>query len=147
MKKQEFTQIRHHLGKTQTQMAQLLGVSLKAVQSFEQGWREIPISAERQLLLVLSMKSARGGKRRLCWVIKGCPMEIRRNCPAWEFGAGHLCWCINGTFCHGSARKSWAEKMRACRGCDVLKPLLTWDAPEGKKPKVRKKARAAAARA
>ena len=48
MNKKEFSQIRNQLGKTQMQMAQLLGVSLKAIQSFEQGWREIPVHAERQ---------------------------------------------------------------------------------------------------
>ena len=40
MNKKEFSQIRQHLGKTQNQTAQLLGISLKAVQSFEQGQKQ-----------------------------------------------------------------------------------------------------------
>jgi len=36
MEKQEFAEIRIHLGKTQKQLAQLLGISLKAITSFEQ---------------------------------------------------------------------------------------------------------------
>ena len=39
MKRKQLAEIRRHLGKTQSQMAQILGVSPKAVQSFEQGWR------------------------------------------------------------------------------------------------------------
>ncbi|MFH0813428.1 MAG: hypothetical protein V2A69_11415 [Pseudomonadota bacterium] len=50
MDKQEFSHIRHQLGKSQKQTAQLLGISLKAVQSFEQGWRNIPIHIERLVL-------------------------------------------------------------------------------------------------
>jgi DNA-binding XRE family transcriptional regulator len=35
--KKEFSTVRQYLAKTHNQMAQLLGVSLKAIQSFEQG--------------------------------------------------------------------------------------------------------------
>jgi len=35
-------------------MAQLLGTSLKAIQSFEQGWRNIPVHIERQMLFLLA---------------------------------------------------------------------------------------------
>jgi DNA-binding transcriptional regulator YiaG len=52
MEKKQFSEIRRHLGKTQLQMAQLLGISLKAIQSFEQGWRNIPGHIERQVLLL-----------------------------------------------------------------------------------------------
>jgi DNA-binding transcriptional regulator YiaG len=46
----EFQLIRKELLKTQKQMSELLGISLKAVQSFEQGWRSIPPYVERQAL-------------------------------------------------------------------------------------------------
>ena len=39
MNRKELSQIRHQLGKTQMQMAHLLNVSVKSIQSFEQGWR------------------------------------------------------------------------------------------------------------
>ena len=37
MDKQKFAKIRAYLGKTQRQMAQLMGTSTKAIESFEQG--------------------------------------------------------------------------------------------------------------
>lgn len=43
----EFHDIRAHLKKTQREMAALLGISLKAVESYEQGWRRIPANIER----------------------------------------------------------------------------------------------------
>ncbi|MFC1935046.1 helix-turn-helix domain-containing protein [Chloroflexota bacterium] len=56
MDNSEFSQIRRSLGKTQGELARLLCVSPKAIQSFEQGWRNIPASAERQLLFLISLK-------------------------------------------------------------------------------------------
>jgi DNA-binding XRE family transcriptional regulator len=121
--REEFSHIRRHLGKTQSQLAQLLATSLKAVQSFEQGWRKIPVHIERQLLFLLAMKRARDREYVPCWVTEGCPMEARERCPAWEFLSGHLCWFINGTICHGEAQASWREKMEACRKCEVFRSI------------------------
>ena len=56
MRSKEFSKIRHHLGSTQLQIAQLLGTSVKAIRSFEQGWRNIPVHAERQVLFLLASK-------------------------------------------------------------------------------------------
>lgn len=123
MNKQEFSQVRKILQKTQKQMAELLGTSLKAVHSYEQGWRNIPVHVERQLLFLLMQKRRGISEQKPCWTIKKCPKARRQQCPAWEFSAGTLCWFINGTLCKGSAQKSWHEKMNVCRSCKVLSPL------------------------
>jgi len=124
MGKREFSKIRRHLGKTQNQMAQLLGVSLKAIQSFEQGWRNIPVHIERQLLFLLAMKKSPPKKVKACWVVQKCPMEAKQNCPAWEFQVGHLCWFINGTICRGRVQGDWQKKMKICRQCTVFQTIL-----------------------
>ena len=49
MDSKEFSRFRKRLNKTQKQMAQLLGVSIKAVHSYEQGWRSVPAHVERQM--------------------------------------------------------------------------------------------------
>lgn len=49
MDRKEFCHIRQKLNKTQKQMAQLLGTSVKAVHSYEQGWRKVPAYVERQI--------------------------------------------------------------------------------------------------
>jgi len=124
MGKKEFSKIRLYLGKTQSQMATLLGTSLKAIQSFEQGWRNIPVHIERQVLFLLAMKKSPPKKVNPCWVIRKCPMERKRNCPAWEFQAGHLCWFINGTICYGEVQESWRKKMKICRQCNMFQTTL-----------------------
>ena len=127
MKKSQFAEIRRHLGKTQSQMAQILGVSLKAVQSFEQGWRKIPLHVERQILLILALKRQTGGSDEPCWIKRDCPEERRQECPAWQFDAGNLCWFINGTVCEGVGQGSWQKKMEMCRECEVYKSVLSGD--------------------
>ena len=124
MDNKEFSQIRHFLGKTQGELARLLCVSPKAIQSFEQGWRNIPASAERQLLFLLSLKRSSGENTGPCWEIRNCPAEWRENCTAWEFKAGYFCWFINGTFCQGALQESWGKKIRFCRQCEVFRSLL-----------------------
>ncbi len=125
MEKQELIAIRKHLGKTQTETARLLGVSLKGVKSFEQGWRKIPIHVERQVLFLLSLKEPPDKASKACWQVKRCPMELREKCPAWEFHAGHLCWLVNGTMCAGESQDNWHEKMKVCRDCKVFKSRLS----------------------
>ena len=123
MENKEFSTIRRYLGKTQGQMAQLLGVSSKAIQSFEQGWRNIPVHAERQALFLLALKKLQK-RDRPCWVIRKCPKETRQNCHAWELQVGHLCWFINGTICHGQVQENWQKKMKICRQCKVFRSVL-----------------------
>jgi DNA-binding XRE family transcriptional regulator len=124
MDNREFVRIRHHLGKTQNQLAQLLCVSPKAVQSFEQGWRRVPTEAERQLLFLLACKMSAGAERSPCWQMKKCPAPRRDRCPAWEFRSGDYCWFVSGTFCGGSVRESWVQKMRLCRRCRIYRSMV-----------------------
>jgi hypothetical protein len=124
MKEQEFRGIRKSLGKTQKEMAQLLGVSLKAVHSYEQGWRSVPTAVERQMYFLLSRKTAATSRTRPCWKIRKCGTAAKRQCPAWEFRTGDLCWFINGTVCKGQAQKDWREKMNLCRSCEVFRSQL-----------------------
>ena len=121
----EFQKIRHLLGKTQSDMARLLCVSHKAVQSFEQGWRNIPIYIERQMMLLLSLKkTAASMKAKPCWEIKSCPEKWSMNCIVKELGARHFCWFINGTFCQGKYQDNWKKKNELCRKCEVYLSFL-----------------------
>lgn len=124
MEAKEFALVRHYLGKNQRQMAQMLCLSAKAVQSFEEGWRNVPVYAERQLLFLLALRTLANGTVSDCWEIKGCPPERRETCTAWNFHAGRFCWFINGTFCQGSFQKSWEQKIQLCRQCEVFQAII-----------------------
>ena len=124
MESSEFKELRAKLGKTQAQIAQLLGVSLKAVHSYEQGWRSVPAAVERQMYFLVVKQNSKKGKLKACWQVKKCRPEQKRKCPAFEFGAGDLCWFINGTICDGAAQKNWKEKIKICKTCEVFGPLI-----------------------
>ncbi len=127
MESSEFVSFRKKLKKTQKQMAQLLGKSVKAVHSYEQGWRTIPPDVERQTLFLLARLFERDNKIKPCWTVNKCPPERKQQCPAWEFKSGKECWFISGTICEGEVHKTWEEKLKVCRTCEVLMPLLSAD--------------------
>jgi DNA-binding transcriptional regulator YiaG len=121
---EEFKYFRKRLNRTQKQIAELLGVSLKAIHSYEQGWRTVPAHVERQMFFLVSRLEENRKNRKPCWRIKKCPPEQKKKCPAWEFKAGKLCWFINGMICEGRVHKNWEEKMKICRSCEVLASLI-----------------------
>jgi DNA-binding XRE family transcriptional regulator len=128
MDKQKFAKIRAYLGKTQKQMAQLMGTSTKAIESFEQGWRNISPHIERQLYFLLSRKAIMKEKKTVdCWVIRKCPEHKKNKCPAWEFSCGQLCWFINGTICNGETQVNWQKKMNMCKQCEVFQKIIPSD--------------------
>lgn len=124
MDSSEFVKFRNSLNKTQQQIAELLGVSVKAVHSYEQGWRNVPTHVERQLYFLLSSLKQGAEAIKPCWTIKKCPPERKKKCPAWEFRAGEFCWFINGTVCECKAQNSWKDKIKICKECEVLQVLL-----------------------
>lgn len=120
----EFAAFRKKLKKSQAQIARILGVSVKAVHSYEQGWRSVPAHVERQMLFLIARVKDSNVKQKQCWEIMKCPDSKKEQCPAWEFHAGNLCWFINGTICSGVAHKNWKEKIKICRSCEALAPIL-----------------------
>ena len=120
MDSNNFKEVRSRLDKTQKELAQLLGISIKAIHSYEQGWRKIPHHVERQLLFLISRVINQDTTNEKCWDLMECPENKFENCPAWEFKAGDLCWFINGTKCSGKAHDSWEDKMEECRSCNVF---------------------------
>jgi len=123
LEKEAFVTIRKKLGRTQKQLAELLGVSLKAIHSYEQGWRKIPLHIERQLwFLIYQKKNKKGKKTKPCWERKSC--EMKDECPAWEFQCGDMCWFVCGTKCECTKNIDVRDKMVICRKCKILKALL-----------------------
>ncbi len=118
----DFTNTRKKLGRTQKELARLLGVSLKAIHSYEQGWRPIPAHIERQLYFLLSSKKGIPHNAIPCWERQKC--NCKEQCPAWEFQCGHLCWFICGTLCQCAQATDVKKKLEICRECEILKSLL-----------------------
>jgi len=119
MDKGTFARTRALLGKSQKDLARLLGVSLKAVESYEQGWRNIPTNVERLLyFLLFKLNQEAFDPVAPCWAQTSCPEAARRDCVAHVVGEGHFCWFFTGGLC-ASARASGEGELH-CYRCEVF---------------------------
>jgi len=122
MDKDELVHARKLLKRTQLRLADLLGVSVKTIHSYEQGLRTIPSYIERQIFFLLSNQRSRKHSLMPCWEIKQCGQK--ESCPAWEFQSGHLCWFLCGTKCGCSINATQDNKLQSCRNCKIFRSLL-----------------------
>jgi len=125
MKVASVKSLRKEFGLSQKEMADLLGVSLKAIQSYEQGWRHVPPHIEQMLLLHTILRK-RSDLRKLppCWETVGCPATVREACPARHLAHPGFCWLVTGTLCRGERMGTWRAKSSRCLKCKVLRTLL-----------------------
>ncbi len=114
--------VRTLLGKSQSEMSALLGISVRAVQSYEQGWRPCPPYVQKLAGLLLFLKWRKNRRKQTpCWEIQNCPRQARQKCMAWEIRSPELCWLLTGTLCGGKKQKSWQAKLATCSKCKVMK--------------------------
>ncbi len=124
MKKDNFVRIRKKLEKTQKEMADLLGVSHKTVESYEQGLRNIPVNMERILYyLLFKLNMDQLDANELCWEDKDCPPHIRDNCVAWVAREGSFCWFLTGKTCALEKTLS-ANPGKTCFNCNFFTKKL-----------------------
>ena len=122
---QDFRRVRRELEVTQAEMGKILGLSVKAVQSYEQGWRRPPDSIRRLLMVVFVSHRLWNHRHTIaCWEQKRCPRKVRNECRAYQVRQGHLCWLITGTKCDGIDLRDCDKKRAACEKCAVYKRLV-----------------------
>ncbi|OFX13850.1 MAG: hypothetical protein A2Z18_05585, partial [Armatimonadetes bacterium RBG_16_58_9] len=103
--------IRDELGLSQSELAEQAGISRRALQSYEQGWRKPPEAVERLvLLLLIAIRHGASFGKHMCWETENCDLAIRERCVAYRTRQGHLCWFLTGTLCRGSRLRSWSAK-------------------------------------
>jgi DNA-binding XRE family transcriptional regulator len=124
MKKEEFIRIRKKLGRTQLEMSELINVSKKTIESYEQGLRQIPDNMSRIIYYVLfKLHMNKLNEKELCWNKNNCPMQIRKKCIAWMAKDGFFCWFLNMKTCL-LKRLSNEENIESCFECDFFKDNL-----------------------
>jgi len=118
-------EIRAEMGLSQFELAGLAGISTRAIQSYEQAWRQPSELVERMLLLLLmGHRHGAGLSRFRCWERKECSPGVREKCIAYVTRQGHLCWFLTGTMCEGQRQESWSDKLRLCLDCSFMQGLL-----------------------
>ncbi|MDD2599267.1 MAG: helix-turn-helix domain-containing protein [Kiritimatiellae bacterium] len=115
-------QIRKHARLTQSAVAQALGVSIRAIQSYEQGWREVPTHIMVQLLVLAAAHHTGASERAACWDVTRCPPERQALCPCRRTD-GRLCWLVSGRLC-AAPSTSGPKDVQRCMECSVIKQIL-----------------------
>ncbi len=117
--------LRSELGLSQREMSAVLGVSKKAIQSYEQGWRNVSPHVEQMVLLQAILHGGADFRKATpCWKINLCAPAVRRQCPAYGLRQPGFCWLVTGTMCRGERMGSWRAKRQHCLMCEVLRTLL-----------------------
>ena len=116
--------VRQKLGLTQAGLGRVLGASVKAVQSYEQCWRNVPTGVISQLLVLLALRHERTAKPVPCWIVTRCPTETRTRCPAFTVSGGRYCWMVSGRLCQGLKSGKGRPTTRRCADCPVVQRLL-----------------------
>ena len=111
------------LGRTQLELATALGVSVKAVQSYEQGWRDVPVRVMIQLLVLLALYRKHTMDDVPCWEIRKCTVAQRERCASFTMGRGQFCWFVGSTDARPSASCT-TDAILPCMGCPVIQRLL-----------------------
>jgi transcriptional regulator with XRE-family HTH domain len=120
-----FAKLRQALGKSQRELAALLGVSQKAVESYEQGWRNVPAHVERVLyFLLFKLDDDGAGEGAPCWESLSCPEETRSKCVAFVAKEGRFCWFFTGKLCARAAEAGAGGRLGGCYSCPVFSRRL-----------------------
>ena len=114
--------VRKAVGMTQVELGGVLGVSVRAVQSYEQGWREVPSATLLHMFAVLA--SARRPKLRdvPCWSLTRCPESTRSACRSHRLNEGLFCWLVAGNAC-GRRGGDPGDPLK-CIECPVINRLI-----------------------
>ena len=113
--------IRKKVGMTQAKLSQALGVSIRAIQSYEQGWRDVPTHIMVQLLVLAAAYYTKGDRRK-CWEIMRCSLESMEKCPCCKTD-GMLCWLVTGRQ-SAPCEKDDTNGISACLKCPVVQEIL-----------------------
>lgn len=117
-------EVRSVLGRTQAELANALGVSVKAVQSYEQGWRDVPVRVMIQLVVLLALYRKHTMDDVPCWEIRKCDPLLKEKCAAFSIGKGQFCWFVGNQDCRPPNGKG-QDDVLPCMSCPVVQRLLT----------------------
>ncbi len=118
------------MGRTQKEMASACGISEKAVQSYEQGWRKVPVRVMIQLLVLLALYRKQTMDDVPCWEIRKCSTAQREKCASFTIGHGQFCWFVGSKDCSPDSPAS-TDVLLPCMDCPVVQRLLTGKQIEG----------------
>ena len=132
LRTRDIREVRDRLGKTQAELAAMLGTSVRAVSSYEEGWRNAsaPVHKLAALFCYLDWRREHGSLGP-CWELRGCSPETRDQCVVYELDAGDLCWLFDGHDGPPVTNCPRRPSGTSCGECPMVTPWLPRAADAG----------------
>lgn len=118
-----FHRLRDTMGWSRTETAAILGLSRKAVESYELGWRKVPARVWKQALTVAAIQRKYPMGTKPCWELTRCHERVSRNCLCRKLTDGRFCWMTVTQCCH-LAHQYKAMGFENCLSCPVILQFL-----------------------
>ena len=118
-----FRSLRKEMMWSRDEVACFLGMSKKAIESYEQGWRNVPGHAWRLLLTLAAIQRNYDPNGKPCWEYANCPEEIRKTCFCFRVMRGSYCWMTATKNCH-LARAGPTNGLYPCLECPVVEAFM-----------------------
>jgi DNA-binding XRE family transcriptional regulator len=118
---------------TQAEAASFLGISKKAIESYEQGWRNVPENLWKGLLTLVAVQKNYPRRFKRCWEIMGCEPGLRKTCFCCEKMDGKFCWMTATTNCHVN-HPELKKGLMTCLCCPVVHQFLPCPSTTAKVP-------------
>lgn len=115
--------LRGSMGWTQAETATFLGISKKAIESYEQCWRPVPDSVWKELLTLAAVQNHYPHGFQRCFEVLQCPAEARHECFCCKKMSGKFCWMTASTNCH-QHHPELKKSFLTCLSCPVVKQFL-----------------------
>lgn len=119
----EFKQLRELMQWTQAEAAHFLGVSKKAVESYEQGWRKAPDALWKEFLLIIALKRGYPNGYKRCYEVMRCSPAVREACFCARNMRGLFCWATCQATCMRHLGGQ-GQTIKDCLHCPVARQFL-----------------------
>ena len=121
-----FHRLRETMGWSRAETAAILGLSRKAVESYELGWRKVPARVWKQALTVAAIQRKYPMGTKPCWELTRCHERVSKNCLCRKLTDGRFCWMTVTQCCH-LAHLDKQMGFENCLSCPVIRQFLLVD--------------------
>lgn len=121
-----FHRLRETMGWSRRETATILGLSRKAVESYELGWRKVPARVWKQALTLAAIQRKYPMGTKPCWELTRCHEQVSKGCLCRKLTDGRFCWMTVSQCCH-LAHLGKEMGFEHCLSCPVIRQFLLVD--------------------
>lgn len=115
--------LREAMGWSRVETAAILGLSRKAVESYELAWRKVPDRVWKLALTVAAIQRKYPLGTRPCWELTQCHEDVSATCLCRKLTDGRFCW-MTVTKCCRQTHRGEEMGFKQCLSCPVVRQFV-----------------------